>query len=532
MFVALAGAGFSALVVAAVVVTLALSLGSGEAAPATEAAELVPGSALLYLHVSTDASRPAVRRALSLSRRLPGSPLLFAAVTNRLDAILGGSDGAGVSFAADVRPWLGREAALAVLDTPGASAGSVIVLDVRDRPAARRFLSRVGAAPDGTYWGVPLLAQASGSVLAFYRHFLLVGQATSVQAALDVATGHVQSLAASPVYRRAAQGEPAGRVLDAYASAAGVRRALLPRSGLLGELGTLLDDPALSAAALSVSAGAGAVRVDVHRTLAPSLVAGLGDHPESFTAGLTDRLPAGSPLLLEVKGLRSAVPKLLRLAAQAGVGGRIGPLLSRLGTALRDQGVDVGQVMGIFSGEAGIGIVPGRGGSGPAPVIVAPASRPAQARSVLASLEGPLTQVFAPPSSGPGQVPEVTDTTVAGVPVHELSLAPGFRLDYAVARGLIVVSTSRAAVAGVFGPSRPLSGTPRFQRVLADRPSPLTSLVFFDLSQLLRLGEKTGLIGSSRQAMLWPAVEKIRAVGLAAWRGAYDTTTELRLQVR
>ena len=121
---------------------------------------------------------------------------------------------------------------------------------------------------------------------------------------------------------------------------------------------------------------------------------------------------------------------------------------------------------------------------------------------------------------------------MAGVPVHELSLAPGFRLDYAVARGLIVVSTSRAAVAGVFGPSRPLSGTPRFQRVLADRPSPLTSLVFFDLSQLLRLGEKTGLIGSSRQAMLWPAVEKIRAVGLAAWRGAYDTTTELRLQVR
>src|SRR5579884_1138144 len=82
---------------AAVAVALVLLLGgSGETPPATGAAELVPGNALLYLHVSTDSSRPAVNRALTLGRRLPESPLLFAGVTGRLDAILGGSSTAPV----------------------------------------------------------------------------------------------------------------------------------------------------------------------------------------------------------------------------------------------------------------------------------------------------------------------------------------------------------------------------------------------------------------------------------------------------
>src|SRR5436305_12073351 len=58
--------------IVAIAGVLALSLAPSEPPPATGAAELVPGNALLYLHLSTDASRPAVRRALALSGRLPG----------------------------------------------------------------------------------------------------------------------------------------------------------------------------------------------------------------------------------------------------------------------------------------------------------------------------------------------------------------------------------------------------------------------------------------------------------------------------
>lgn len=513
----------------AVVVAVAMG-GSSVEPPATGAAELVPGSALLYVHISTDPARPAVRQALALARRLPVSPLLFAAVTTRLDAMLGGSGGAGVSYGGDVRPWLGNEAALAVLATSGSSAGSLLVLDVRAAAAARRFVASVGARPDGAYQGVPLLAGSSGAVIAFIRHYLVLGQAASVEAAIDVARGRTQSLASSRGYQRAAGAEPAGRVLDVYASADGVRRALVPHSGLLGELGSLLDQPRLAAASISISATAGHLGIDVHSSLVPNPAKARISRSVQFAPTLAGVLPVGSQLLLDARGLHASVPRLLGIGARLGIGDRLGAVLSRLGSALAAQGVDPAQFLRLFSGETAIAVVPGATGSGPLPVLITRTADAGEARSVLAGLEGPLTQVFAPPSNQPGLVPEVSDTTAAGVAVHELSLAPGFRLDYAVARGLVVLSTGPSGISAVYGHARTLSSTRGFQSALGGHPSEVTSLVFFDLSQLLRLGERAGLIDSTRQASLWPAVEKIRAIGLESWRGANDTTTKVQLQ--
>jgi Protein of unknown function (DUF3352) len=224
-------------------IVLALSLGSGPAPPATGAARLVPGDALLYLHLSTDPARPSVRRALALAGRFPGSPLLASAVSGRLDSILSGSSGANVDFATQMRPWLGKEAAFAVLDTATSTADSLILLDVRNRRRVTEFLAQVGATPDGTYRDVALRRQPSGTVLALVTHYLALGQAASVQAAIDVAKGRARSLATSAVFESVADSEPPDRVLDGYASAAGTRRVLLPRGGLIGALAALVDRP-------------------------------------------------------------------------------------------------------------------------------------------------------------------------------------------------------------------------------------------------------------------------------------------------
>ncbi|HTX31644.1 MAG TPA: DUF3352 domain-containing protein [Solirubrobacteraceae bacterium] len=520
----------AALTVIAVALALALG-GSGDTPPATGAAELVPGNALLYVHFSTDPARPAVSQALALSRRVPGSPLLFAALTTRLDAILGGSANPPISFADDVKPWLGKEAALAVLDTPGASAGTLMVLDVRNHPAARRFLARVGAQPDGSFRGVALFAQRGGTVLAFVRHYLVLGQPGSVESAIYVADGKAPSLTASRQYQGAAASEPAGRVFDAYASADGVSRALAPRSGLLGDLGALLGRPGLSATALSVSPVSGGLQVEIHSSLIPKLARGASRAPAPFTPTLSAVLPAGSMLLLDAKGLRTSVPSLLGVATRAGALTRVAPLLSRLGGALAAAGVNLRQVLGVFSGETAIAVTPADKGSGPVPVIVTRTAHMASTRAILANLEAPLTQVFSPPADSPGQVPEVTDTSTAGVSVHELSLAPGFGLDYAVARGLVVVSTGLSGITQVFRHAAAMNTSPSFQSGLANTPSRVTSLVFFDLSQLLRLGEQTGLIASAQPVTLGPALDKIHAVGLESWRGADDTTTQIQIQI-
>jgi hypothetical protein len=515
------------------VVAVALSSGPGEPPPATGAAEVVPADALIYLHFSTDPTRPGVKRALALARRLPGFPLLTAALATRLGAILGGSSGAAVDFGTQVRPWLGKEAAFALLNTSTSTAGSLIVLDVRNRRRASAFLTGAGAGEDGSYHGAALLHQGSGTVLAFVRHYLVFGQDASVRAAIDVAAGRAGSLASSPAYEHAAAGEPAGRVLDAYASVAGVRRVLAPRGGLLGALGVLLNQPALTAATISVSAVFGGARVRVHSAIDPIVARLSGPAPSPFTPTLTDLMPAGASVLLDVRGLGRVAPRVLAAAAAGGLGRGVGPLLGRLGSALRSEGVDIERILSIFSGETAVALSPatsGSAGHGPALVIVT-RTHQAATREALAALELPLAQLFPPPSAGAGQAAVFSDVQVAGVTAHRLSLAPGLQLDYAVFHKLVVLATSLQAIAAVARHSHPLAGEPAYEATLGHRPDQVTSLLFLDFSQLLHLGEQTGLTGSARLAALRPDLRKIRAIGLASTRGEADTTAELFLQI-
>src|SRR6516165_5165048 len=107
---ALAG-GILAVVIAAVVVLV--TSGSGPLPPATGAATIVPADALAYVNLSTDPARPAVSDARKLAARFPDWPLLETAALNRLRALVGGSGPA--DFATAIRPWLGKEAALALI---------------------------------------------------------------------------------------------------------------------------------------------------------------------------------------------------------------------------------------------------------------------------------------------------------------------------------------------------------------------------------------------------------------------------------
>ena len=326
---ALALAGIVALIIS-------LLVGSGPAPPATGAAAVVPADALAYVNLSIDPSRGAVEQAGSLAARFPGYRPLLSDVETRVGGILSG--GAPLDFARDVAPWLGNEAALAVLNTTTSTAGSLIVLDVSDRARARAFLARSGARPVGSYRRVQLLGYPTGTELAFLGRYLAFGQDASLRAAIDVQTGIAPSLQHDPTYQRAAAGEPAGRVLDAYASASGVQRLLMPQHGVIGAVGALLDQPALGAAALSLSPADGGARLKVHTVLDPQLAQLHPSTVTTFTPSIPDVIPAGSTVMLDTSSLDSLAPRLLRAGAAGGVIGQVGPLLKRLGRRPRRRG--------------------------------------------------------------------------------------------------------------------------------------------------------------------------------------------------
>ncbi len=518
----------AAVLVAIAVVAVALAGGSGASPPATGAARLVPADALAYVNVSLDRGRPAVGRALALAGRFPDYPLAGAAVLTRFGAIVGG--GRAVDFSGQVAPWLGGEAALALLNTQTATAGSLIILSVKDLSRARAFVRSSGAATHGSYRGTELLAYPSGTELAFLRGFLVLGQDASVRSAIDVSAGAAPSLAGAAAYRRAAASEPTDRVLDAYASLAGVRRVLAPQGGLLGALGDLLYQPALEGVTISLSPTATGARIQVHSALDPTLARLSAQATTAFAPSLTNVMPSGSILALDVSGLDRVAPQVLNAGAAAGVAGGLGPLLSRLGTALSAEGVNVHDLVSIFDGETAVAIIPHA--RAPALVIVARTANQIRTATELAQLQIPLAQLFrSPNASASAQQNLFNDAQVGGVTAHELALADGLQLDYAVAHGLVIISTSLDGIAAVAQRAHTLAAEPAFRSVLGTRPARLTSLVFLDFGRLLSLGVQTGLTSSARFQALRGDLEKIQAVGLSSTHGAAESSATINVRV-
>jgi hypothetical protein len=513
----------------AVVVVLAVLLsGLGQAGPDTGAAALVPADALAFVSVSTDAGSPEVKQALALAKEFPAYAGVRAALLGRLSAIVSGSPRPGAPSA--LPSWAGGEAAIALLNTATASAGSLVALEVSDRSRAAVFLDRSGATTRGQYRGTALLGYPSGTELAFVRQFLVLGQDAGVRAAIDAADGFAPSLASSAAYVRAAEGEPADRVLDAYASVAGVNRILTARGGALGALGRLLDQPALEGVTLSLSPRPRGAEIRIHSALDPTLTRLAGPPAEPFTPSLARYLPSGTTLMLDVADLPRVAPGILGAGAAAGFAGGLAPLLSRLGAALGSEGVDIrGVLSAIFGGESAVAIV--AHASTPTLVVIARIRDEARTKDQLAALELPLSQLFPAPNSGPGGTPTFNDVTVAGVTAHQLALNPGLQLDYAVLGHLVVISTSLRGIAAVAQHRSSLQSEADYRTELGARPTSVTSLLFLDFSQLLSLGEQTGLTGRGRIRALLPDLQRIRAIGLSSTSGEAESTAELSLRI-
>jgi hypothetical protein len=509
----------AALLVVAVVVALVAGGSS-----VSGAAALVPADALGFVDVSLDPGSATVERALTLARGFPDFGRLSSSVGGRIGAVLSG--GRGVDLAHDILPWAGPEAALALLNTTSVTAGSLIVLDVRNPARARAFITVEGAVRRGAYRGTALYAYSSGSELAFASHFLLVGQDASVRAALDVSAGRAGSLAGSSVYQRAMAAEPGRRVISAYASLAGVRRLLSPRGGVVGALGDLLYQPALQGVAVGLVPVAGGARVLIHSALDPVLQRINGTR-ESFTPTLQNQLPTGSILMLDVHGLNRLAPALLSAGATAGIAGGIGPLLARLGVALGAEGVNVHQLTALFSGEAAVGIVPH--GQSRTLVVVARVANVASARTQLAQLEIPLAQLFSAPNAS--KVPVFNDLTAGGVSIRQLALANGLELDYAVVRGMVVISTSSAGVAAVAEHARSLAADPGYRSVLAPHPSGVTSLIYMSLPDVVALGRSTNLISGAGFRRLAPDLAAAGDAGLTSSRSSGQSSVQLTLRL-
>lgn len=462
-----------------------LARGSGDGEdrpPATATLKLIPARALVVVHLSTDRERDAVARARRLVARLPSWPRLREDVLRRLDA-----PGCGI----DMRREPGRETALALLPGRGRRATSLILTD----------------APST---GVTAIPKPCGAlVVRKVGDLVAIGEPESVLAAEALHEGRGRSLAASPVYRRAAAGLPESRVVDAWVSPAGARRLLTPLGGVLGTIGSLLDTPGLRGVAAALVPGDSHARITVRR------IAGRRSASPPFEATLQDRAPRDALAYVASGDLTGALQRLVVLA-----GPRAGDALPRI---LAEGGKPL-LTLGELGRESAIVIAPGD--TGPVLTLLARMSDPPRARAAMRALEAPLARLTGAPAEA-----LFADVRLGGAQARTLSGAAATGLSWALDGKTLIFSTAPSGIASAMQRGGRLTDSRAYRAVNGNLPNPITSLVFLDPNQLLRVGEQTGLGPADALQEIRDDLARVRAVG-AHGAGAGDVSTvELSLWI-
>jgi hypothetical protein len=473
-----------AIAVIAVAYALFALLGSStsDRSLAADSARLVPADALVFVHLSTDTGRAATRDSLRLAERFPGFGSLERTLLSRLSA-----PGCPI----DIKKLeKGREAALALIDAGGGSAGSLVLVDTGDTK--------------------PIRSSACGELQTEkFGRFYAIGQPQTIQVARELNRGHGKSLAADPAYSRELAKLPQGRVADAWISRDGVRRLLLPQDGLLGVAGTLLDAPGLLDVAASLQPTGQGARLVV-RSLRDAKLAKAAASPfKPFTPTLQSAVPGGSFAYLGLNGLSASAGRLLGLVGPQATA--LGPVIARAGKALQP-------LLDLFKGEVAVSMIR----QAPAPIltIVIKPKDIAKATAVLLAAQRPIARLLSRPGAKPA-----TWTLQNGT--YRLRPANGIEIDYAAFGGRIAVSTGPAGIASARNGGGAINQTAGWRSTIGNTSNPVTSLLFLDFSQLLRLGEQTGLNDNKAYLAVKSDLQKIKAVGVHTASAGDESTAEL-----
>jgi hypothetical protein len=500
--------------VGAVLVVASLVQGSGGGEPRDNAARLVPADALLYVHSRVEPDSEQWQRAGEIVRRLPSLRRLRDRALQSLSR-----ERRRLDFETQVRPWIGNEAALALL-RDGRRATSLILLRVADEPLARRFLQGAGRSTLQRHRGVPVRVYGDLAV-AFVRDFMAIGTPANVRSAIDTRRGG--SLARTELFRKAV-GELAveDRLAYAYGPAAGLSEVLRGQPGLIGELRPLLEVPGLEAAAAAVRADLNGVRLDF-TTIAPPRTPVRWSRPT-----LVEEAPSGTMAFVGAAGLDGLLEQLERLAGDNR--GALPGLLSQLRRQLGANGERalLRAVRPLLGRESALFATPPA--SAPVVTLVVARTTSAQAGDVVVAAQPVLTRLLESPSGG--QVPAIVPRQIAGVEATTLSLSPTLSLTYAAFDGKLVVSTSPAGIRQLRTPGESLADNASFApgglRKSLDRAS---SVVFLDLRRLSALVERAGLTATRGYRAIKSDIARIGAVSGVTLSERSSQTAQIFVEV-
>jgi hypothetical protein len=523
--------------------------GGSECQPDDEAIALAPGSTAAYAHVVTDPDTEQYERAAGIAERLP-------AVTAQLIARLPAPSGARIDYRRDVAPWLGGEAALALIST-GGPARPTALLEIGDEDGANRFvrgLAGKGAAQ--SHRGVELFRDG-GLAVATVGDFVVVGPRRQVDSVIDTEAGGPALADAGWVDElRDGFGDP--RLAEMLVSEDGVDELFAPGAPL-GSFEAFVNARATRGAGAALAATDDGLALEVSSLLdseraenAPGFFAAfpgfepglageasedalayvaLGD-PARSVAGLFSQATAESPGL--AAGFEDFA-KRLRKAGGVSLEGELLPLLSSQAAVWLEPRGGAGGGQGAPEAE-----LPGAEGAPQPPATTPSLGAPyvtmvvdevdtEQATRALARLQRPIATALDPDRSL--QAPVFDEQRIDGVEAQRLRVSPTVELTYAVFDGRLAISTDPEGIEQVVGDGSSLEGSDRFESATEGLPDEVSTLAYLDIEGLLRLAELAGLGADPAYASFSDELRRLDALALAVSQDDDEIHTELRLVV-
>ena len=535
--------------------------GGDSCPPPDDAEEIVPSDSLAYVHANLDPETEQYEEAREVSRSLP---TITEQITSRALALLPGPEGGPPSFEREIEPWFGGEAALIAI--PGRGERALVVanlLEVADQQGAAEFAEGVaGRKPrKQDHEGIEVTVNDAGLASAQVEGFLALGAEAGVRSVIDTATGVEGSpaLTENESADEVREELPDHRLVEAYVSSDGAGELLRGATGILGSLEPFVSPQSTRGAAAALAAGDGELELAVRSVLdadraraRPGFFAAFAP----FEAELPERLGSDSLAYLGLGDPERTVQALLKQASAERPGIATG--FKDLAQELRRDGkVDLEKELlpalgdeAAFAlaprpeadpqadeGEATIPPPPGEGPAAPPPVdestpyleFVARDVDEARARRALAQLQGPVANGIEPQAGlQPGRFEELE---VGGVEARSLQVSPIVELTYAVFEGLAAVATSPAAIEQLADGDGGLDGAELFERATDDFDDELSLLGFFDLGELILVGEQLGLAENPVYAAFAPEIRSLSALGVTVRAGEDSVAADARLLV-
>jgi hypothetical protein len=436
------------------------SAGSSSGANAgVDPAASLPASAPLYVEAQLRPEGDLKANVDAVARKVLRTNDPGQKVVDLLDRALNAK--AGTDYKADIEPWLGNRAGLAItaLGAGGARPDVVAAIASNDDGTAQAFLDKEQAGNPTTqrdYRGVTYRVDARQDLAAaVVDHAVLVGTERGFKAAVDATRG--DELADAPEFKRAREAVGTDGFGFLYVDPSRLLDVALSRAGgTAGAQGPMLKGLLAGSGTRSIAArldvASDALRIDA-AALGLKTGAGAGDGPGAAAA-----VPADAWLSLGVGDVGGAVRRALAQATQGGAGAAGGLDPGIVLQQLKGQlGFDLEKDLLSWMGDAAV-FVRGTSMADLDGALVVHSKDPAASRRAIGELRRLLATFGAKPGALHGG---------AGADGLSLQVGSGHTTIEIAARGdrFVIAYGPRALDAALNGGGATLGGTQAFKTV-------------------------------------------------------------------